>query len=231
LFVGDCLGNYKENYIRINPASFPPPRRVNMHPIDDFIDLDHIIDYTVMKHDVDYADPIDDSKADNDGGNELLAYMAGQKSACGDVRRVLASKQTPGKNKKLQANENTSTPSSVTIDGLTYYLNKGQTLNFQGNQYTAHMTRCHYRVGKHDFSDLEYALVDRGASGGICGSNMKVLEGSEMFVDVVGLAGHKVSQLHIVTAQALLTTYKGDAIATFHQMALLPSQWKATYLN
>jgi hypothetical protein len=46
-------------------------------------------------------------------------------------------------------------------------------------------------------------------------------QGSERFVDVVGLAGHKVSQLRIVTAQALVSTHKGDASATFHQMALL----------
>ena len=32
---------------------------------------------------------------------------------------------------------------------------------------------------------------------------------------------HTVSQLHIVTAQALICTHKGNAIATFHQMALL----------
>jgi hypothetical protein len=63
--------------------------------------------------------------------------------------------------------------------------------------------------------------VDRGANGCICGSDMKVLEISERFVDVVGLAGHKANQLHIVTAQALNTTHKGDAIATCHQMALL----------
>jgi hypothetical protein len=43
------------------------------------------------------------------------------------------------------------------------------------------------------------------------------------FVDVSGLAGHMVSQLSIVTAQALVTTHKGDAIATFHQMASLGS--------
>jgi hypothetical protein len=83
------------------------------------------------------------------------------------------------------------------------------------------LTKCHYCVGQHDVSDMEYAPADRGANGGICGNDMKVLEGSECFVDVVGLAGHKVSQLRIVTAQALVTTHKGDVIATFHQMALL----------
>ena len=50
---------------------------------------------------------------------------------------------------------------------------------------------------------------------------MLVLEGSERFVDVIGLAGHKVSQLRIVTSQALISRHKGDVIATFHQMALL----------
>jgi hypothetical protein len=81
---------------------------------------------------------------------------------------------------------------------------------------------------------MEYSLVDRGANGGICGTDMLVLEGSKRFVDVVGLAGHIVSQLCIVTAQALLSTHKRDAIATFHQMACLEkarvfylvSRWK-----
>jgi hypothetical protein len=80
------------------------------------------------------------------------------------------------------------------------------------------MAKCHYCVGHHDVYDMEYALVDCGANGGICGSDMIVLEGSERFVDIVGLAGHNVG---IVTAQALVTTHKGDVIATFHQMALL----------
>jgi hypothetical protein len=46
---------------------------------------------------------------------------------------------------------------------------------------------------------------------------MKALKGSELFVDVVGLAGHKVKKIPIVTAQSLICTHKGDAIATFHQ--------------
>jgi hypothetical protein len=50
---------------------------------------------------------------------------------------------------------------------------------------------------------------------------MIVLEGREPFVDAFALDGHKVSQLRIVTAQALVSTHKGDVIATFHQMALL----------
>jgi hypothetical protein len=68
---------------------------------------------------------------------------------------------------------------------------------------------------------MDQALVNRGVNGGICGEDIRVLEGSEQFVAVFGLAGHKISQLRIVTAQALVSTHIGDAIATFHQMALL----------
>jgi hypothetical protein len=87
------------------------------------------------------------------------------------------------------------------------------------------MTRCHYHVGPHDVLDLEYTLVDQDANGGICGCNMKVLEGSKRFVDVVGLSEHKFNQPRIITAQALVASHKGDMITTFHQMALLGKEY------
>jgi hypothetical protein len=102
---------------------------------------------------------------------------------------------------------------------MTYYLNKGESINI--HSYLAHMTEFHYPVGQHDVADIEHALVNRGANGGICGNYMHILEGSQRFVDVIGLAGHKVNKLQIVTYQALVTTHQGDAIATFHQIALL----------
>jgi hypothetical protein len=29
------------------------------------------------------------------------------------------------------------------------------------------MTACHYQVGQHDVGDMDYALIDRAANGGI----------------------------------------------------------------
>jgi hypothetical protein len=76
-------------------------------------------------------------------------------------------------------------------------------------------------IGQHNVVQADTALVDCSANGGIVGNDMLILEGNERFVDVSGLDGHKVCQLHIVIAQALIQTHKGDAIAMFHQMALL----------
>ena len=201
--------------------TFQAPRQANMHDVGDFVDLDNIIDYAVMNHDVSNDVDIQEGTSTDD---TLLAYMAGRSNdtaSSGDIRNVLAAKRSPDKGKARKANESKSAPSTVEVDGKTYYLNKGETISFQGNQYFTHMTMIPYRVSQHDVSSMDKALVDRGANGGICGDDMNVIEGSERFVDVFGLAGHKVSQLRIVTAQALISTHKGDAIATFHQMAML----------
>jgi hypothetical protein len=71
-----------------------------MHDIESYVDFQCIVDYAVSRHEVDFGDSCDGNK-ENDNGTELLSYMAGQKSSCGDVCQVLASKQTPDKEKKL----------------------------------------------------------------------------------------------------------------------------------
>jgi hypothetical protein len=83
------------------------------------------------------------------------------------------------------------------------------------------MALLHHQVGKHHIVQADKALVDRGANGCIVGDDMIIVEGSERHVDVSGLDGHKVSQLCIVTSKALIQTHKGEAIATFYQMAYL----------
>ena len=191
----------------------PSNCQVNVHHVEDLINLDDLIDFTVMSHKTEMNDP-EDTKS-NDNSDDLLAFMAGTKSDAGDIRKVLAAKRTPDKSTTRKANEANSVPSSIQVGEYTYYLNKSDT------KYTANMALFHYRVGQHNIVHANKALVDRGANGGIVGEDMVIVDGSQRHVDVSGLDGHKVSQLHIVTAQALIQTHKGNAIATFHQMAYL----------
>jgi hypothetical protein len=152
-----------------------------------------------MNHEVNNVKVDDDNKdSGNNGDNALLAFMAGQGSSSGDISQVLATKITSDKSKNRQANESKLAPSTVQVGDPTYYLNKGETTTFQGHQYSFHMTKVNYRIGQHDVTTMEYALIDSGANGGICGDDMLVLEGSERFVEVSGLAGHKVSQLRML---------------------------------
>jgi hypothetical protein len=64
---------------------------------------------------------------------------------------------------------------------------------------------------------MVYVLVNGGANSGICRYYRLVLEGIEHFVNNSGITGHKVNQLHIVNAYALVTTHKGDAITSFQE--------------
>jgi hypothetical protein len=111
-------------------------------------------------------------------------------------------------NSPRNVNASDSAPNTVQVGDNTYHLNKGEPITFQGHQYSVHTTCIPYFVSQHDVLVLDKALIDRGANGGICGDDMVVLEGSKRRVNVFGLAGHKVSQLRIVIAQALIAAHK-----------------------
>ena len=163
-------------------------RQANVHEVEDMVNLDDIIEYISMNHTISEQDGV--SGEDPPGSNTLLAHMAGQstETSPGDIRQVLASNRKPIKNTPRKVNEGNSAPSTITVGDTTYYLNKGESITVNNHQYTAHMTCMHYRVSQHDVSMMEKALIDRGATGGICGDDMLVLEVSERFVDVFGLA-------------------------------------------
>jgi hypothetical protein len=68
------------------------------------------------------------------------------------------------------------------------------------------MTVCQYCIVQHNtITAVDKDLVHCGAYCGICGGDMIALEGIDLFVDVGGLAAHKVSQLCIVTTHAWIT--------------------------
>ena len=205
----------------------PHLRSVNIHDTRDVVNLDDILEYTASAHVTMGSTEIGEESSYTP--DLLLAHMSGRTSSNeispGDIRHVMASKQNPkdrkSNSRQFKVNETTTTPDTLAMGDLMYYLNKGETITFQGNQYSTHSTLISYHIGQHESSKNDMALVDRGANGCVCGDDMLVLEGSERFVDVSGLGGHRENQLRIVTAQALIETHKGNVIAIFHQTALL----------
>ena len=63
------------------------------------------------------------------------------------------------------------------------------------------------------------ALVDRGANGGIIGSDARVMIKHQRQVDVTGIDNHEMSNLEIVDASAVINTQYGEAIGIFRQYA------------
>jgi hypothetical protein len=73
-----------------------------------------------------------------------------------------------------KVNSSNSTPSTIQVDDRTYYLYKGESIEVDGHQYFAHSSNINYWNGQHDVAGMEYALVDRGANGGVCGEEANV---------------------------------------------------------
>ena len=85
-------------------------RQANMQAVDAQIDLDALIDYTIINH---KTDLIYDCTTKEDRGekDDLLTFMSGvPKSDAADICDVLAAKQAPDKNNNLKANEFNSSP-------------------------------------------------------------------------------------------------------------------------
>ena len=64
-------------------------------------------------------------------------------------------------------------------------------------------------------------LIDRGASVGLAGADIRVLQKSQRNINIVGVDDHELTGLTVVTAAALLDTLKGHIIGIFHEYAHL----------
>ena len=71
-------------------------------------------------------------------------------------------------------------------------------------------------------------LVDRGANGGLAGSDMRVIYKTHRKINISGIDNHEVNGLDVVTAATLLNTSLGKVIGIFNEYAHLG---KGSYIH
>ena len=64
-------------------------------------------------------------------------------------------------------------------------------------------------------------LVDRGANGGLAGSDMRVIHKTHRKINIQGIDNHEVTGLDVVTAATLLNTSQGKVIGIFNEYGYL----------
>ena len=84
--------------------------------------------------------------------------------------------------------------------------------------YQCHSTNITYSVSSKHVAKRG-ALVDRGANGGLAGSDVRPIHRTARSVDVQGIDNHQVTNIPIVTAAGVVDTQKGPAILIMHQYA------------
>ena len=64
-------------------------------------------------------------------------------------------------------------------------------------------------------------LVDRGANGGICGNDVRIINKTGWMVDAQGIDNHQVVDVPIVTGGAVAYTQRGPVILILNQYAYI----------
>ena len=87
---------------------------------------------------------------------------------------------------------------------------------------SVNMARIIYSVSASKTSSKDQmSLVDRGANGGIAGSDVRVLFKTNRTVDIRGIDNHELTDINIGTVGGVVDTHKGPVIAIMHQYALI----------
>ena len=64
-------------------------------------------------------------------------------------------------------------------------------------------------------------MADRGANGGLAGSDMRVIHKTHRKINISGIDNHEVTGLDVATAASLLNTSQGKVIGIFNEYAYL----------
>jgi hypothetical protein len=88
-----------------------------------------------------------------------------------------------------------------------------------GVEYVAKLNDVMYQVSNHKKTTLPLALIDRGANGGVTGSDTRLIDKTLHSVHIQGIDNHMIKDVPIGTAGAVINTQCGEVIAIMHQYA------------
>ena len=150
---------------------------------------------------------------------QILAHLSNQRRLPdSDIRSILASSHQ--RSVPCAAPSAPTSSSAVSSSPSSNASRSVHTVNIDGRPYysaNAHRLRYHVAAGKLDRK--KGSLIDRGANGGMIGSDARFLAGTGRFADVSGIADHTVENIEIGTAAGLVRTQNGPVIVLMHQYA------------
>ena len=189
------------------------PMRVQLHAMT-FDDDDPIANlHTNEEVPDDVHEPTDETTDGKDNAQDptaLLAHITQRKSLPHDhgLRAFLAQTHSGKPTKpteRFKTDENPKPKESMVINGKRYV---------QANMHTiAYQVATAKAQGKHG------SLIDRGANGGLAGSDVRLIGATTCFADVSSINDHTISSLLIGTVAGVITTHLGPVCAIMHQYA------------
>jgi hypothetical protein len=92
----------------------------------------------------------------------------------------------------------------------------------KNSKRSANLTQIQYKVSYHKASsEPSLSLMDRGANGGVAGTDVRTIFKTGRTVDIRGIDNHQCTNIDIGTVGGVIHTQKGPIIGIMHQYALL----------
>ena len=197
------LGHPTKNPSGTVPAPAPPPRRVNLHDISaaDYLQL-----LSVHQH---FASPTSAESAEQDDFQDAVDSTDDLAPDPDQALLAMATKRAPAPAPKP------TKPSQLTPGDIRPVLGSQPS----NKQYKL-KNHIIYSVSAHCSADFG-SLADRGANGGLAGSDVRIISRSESprQVDVSGIDNHQLTNLPIVSVGGVVQSQRGPVIAIMHQYA------------
>ena len=92
-----------------------------------------------------------------------------------------------------------------------------------GHKYLAYSAARNYNVSVKLSSRLWASLIDRGANGGIAGTDTRVIQDTGRTIDLSGIDNHTINNLRIVKAGGVVRSNKGEIILVMNEYAHMPN--------
>jgi hypothetical protein len=108
---------------------------------------------------------------------------------------------------------------------------KDDTLTINGHKYVRQVLSHDIQYSVSQASRrTKGSLIDRGANGGIAGSDTRVIERhAHRTVDIRGIDNHEICSIPIVNAGAIVRSQRGEVVAIFNQYAYHPTQGRSIH--
>jgi hypothetical protein len=158
-----------------------------------------------------------DTNANNDNkdskdNNPILTMLTQQRTSFAANQQ---DNKHPGDITRMMSTSNAKKPpSSVVVDGHTYSIKMHRITNTTDTN-----GKITYQASSASSQQCG-ALIDRGSNGGVAGDDVRVIRiDPHRTVDVQGIDNHRITDMHIVTACALVETNRGPVILIMNQYA------------
>jgi hypothetical protein len=153
---------------------------------------------------------------------DILSHIFGEAHADGESDKLVASvtKQASSQHREWSQPKAQDIPAADLRKMLSQCQRPDKSsVMINGVEYVVKLNDVMYQVSNHKQTTLPLALIDRGANGGVAGSDTRLIDKSLHSVHIQGIDDHMIKDVPIGTVGAVVNTQRGEVIAIMHQYA------------